>query len=180
MSEKAPLSSFSDEELMKLYQQGELAAFDHLYERHSPKVYGYLKAHAGSRQYADDLLQSCFLKLHQSRHQFSPTRPFLPWMWSVLRSSVLDFYRAEFRRSEKQRTLNEQALLEPEQIEDQKSLSDILDHLPAHERSLIEWRTSEELSFHEIGSKLGVSAENARQRFSRLMKRLKSQLGNRS
>ena len=61
MTQNAPLSSFSDEELMQLYQQGELGAFDHLYERHAPQLYGYLKAHSPSRQYADDLLQICFL-----------------------------------------------------------------------------------------------------------------------
>ena len=91
----------TDGSLMQLYQQGSIAAFDELYRRHSPKAYGYIRPRLVSRQQADDVLQSCFLKLHQSRHQFDPAQPFLPWFWSVLRSVHADALRRDLRNPAK-------------------------------------------------------------------------------
>jgi len=57
----------SDEELMKAYQLGNAEAFELLYGRYSPRVYGYLCKKISNRVAADDVFQTIFLKLHKFR-----------------------------------------------------------------------------------------------------------------
>jgi len=173
----------SDEELMVAYQQGQASAFDELYRRHSPKVYGYLTVRTPSRQQADDLLQSCFLKLHQSRHHFDVSQKFLPWLWSILRSVRIDALRREQRNpakanhSEEESRKGWEALpTEPMNADDgEHALTEnLLKGLPAAQRRLLELRTQRELSFDEIADELSITASTARQRFSRLVQSLKT------
>ena len=181
--EKLPLE-LSDEVLMRMYQQGDAAAFDELYRRHAPKVYGYLYSRASSRQQADDLLQACFLKLHQSRHLYDSSREFLPWLWSILRSTFSDSLRSDLRNPARANSSEQSARDHWESIpmasdEQQSALSiaaELLEGLPEDQKQLIEMRTKQGLSFEEIASRLSISSAAARQRFSRLVQSLKGKL----
>jgi RNA polymerase sigma-70 factor (ECF subfamily) len=179
---------------MQSYQQGKIAAFDELYRRHSPKAYGYLRPRTTSRQQADDLLQSCFLKLHQSRHQFDPTQPFLPWFWTILRSVHADSLRRDLRNparanaSEDHARAQWEAIPAPSEISGSASTSgvtgpatsELLNQLSPEQRRLIELRTQRELSFKEIAEELAITPTTARQRFGRLIKTLRAQLSGKS
>src|ERR1035437_9350881 len=90
MTEKK--SEFSDEDLMALYQTGDVAAFEALYRRHSGRVFAFLQRKT-SPQSACDLLQEIFLKLHRSRHQYSIQYPFLPWLFAITRNALVDSAR---------------------------------------------------------------------------------------
>lgn len=59
------------------------------------------------------------------------------------------------------------------QEEERERAKQLLDLLPDEERLPIQWRLLEELSYAEIGERLGISEEAARQRVSRGLKRLK-------
>ncbi len=172
----------TDGSLMQLYQQGKIAAFDELYRRHAPKAYGYLRPRLASRQQADDLLQSCFLRLHQSRHQFDLAQPFLPWFWTILRSVHADSLRRDQRNPAKANASEDESRAAWESTtapaadaaEAPATSSELLDGLSADQRRLIELRTQSELSFEEIADQLSITPATARQRFSRLIKTLKA------
>jgi RNA polymerase sigma-70 factor (ECF subfamily) len=172
---------------MQSYQEGKIAAFDELYRRHSPKAYGYLRPRLASRQQADDVLQASFLKLHQSRHQFDPGQPFLPWFWSILRSAHADALRRDQRNPAKANASEDHARAQWEEIPAPADMSgrnstsgtissatsEILERLSPEQRRLIELRTQRELSFEEIAGELSITPATARQRFSRLIKMLR-------
>ncbi len=171
---------------MKRYQSGQISAFDELYRRHAPKAYGFLVARCASRTQADDLLQACFLKLHQSRHQFDAAQPFLPWFWSILRSVFTDSLRRENRNPAKANLSEDEARRAWEGVAipsaDRSAatraseLTELLGSLSAEQRRLMELRTERELSFEQIATELSITPATARQRFSRLIQRLKAQL----
>ncbi len=87
------LKDRSDEELMTLYQSGDYMAFECLYERHSGRVFQYLKGKVEG-EVAKDLLQETFLKVHRARAQYQPQYPFLPWLFTVARNSLNDFFKS--------------------------------------------------------------------------------------
>jgi len=183
---------------MQSYQQGKIAAFDELYRRHAPKAYGYLRPRTASRQQADDVLQASFLKLHQSRHQFDPSQPFLPWFWTILRSVHADSLRRDQRNPAKANASEDDARAQGESLPAEPSAAspselasaqewtsgsasatpgaEILSGLSPDQRRLIELRTTQELSFEEIGTELSITPATARQRFSRLIKTLRTRL----
>jgi RNA polymerase sigma factor (sigma-70 family) len=164
------LEELSDEELMRLYQDAREDAFNILYQRHSGLVYGYLRKRLPSKQAANDVFQAAFLKLHRSKDQFNSSFSFLPWMFTVVRTTLLDW-----QKSQKQTA---SALPLPEELaspppEEQVTLPD-LSALPGRQRAAMEMRYTGDLSFEEIATRLNTTPGNARQIVSRALKSLKS------
>lgn len=176
---KERLNIKSDEELMESYQMGNTAAFDILFERHSPKVLGYLLKRIMKKREAEDLLQEVFFKLHRSKHQYNKTLPFSPWLFSITRSVLLD--QAKKRSLEDstetdvlERMASRQATSENESP---VNLSEMVEALPQVQRDVVNMRVYDEQTFEEIASRLSTSPENARQLFSRGVKKLRELLG---
>lgn len=166
----------TDEELMKAYQQGDEQAFATLYRRHSAKVYGYIRKSVSDQAFADDMFQATFMKLHSARAHYDPSFPFLPWLFTVCKSAMIDGVR---KRQTIQEDLNEIAVENavanaPEHVS--MSLPE-LSNLPEAQRKAIELRYGEDLSFEEIAKRLDTSPTNVRQLVSRAIKKLKSLTG---
>ncbi|MBU6376740.1 MAG: sigma-70 family RNA polymerase sigma factor, partial [Bdellovibrionales bacterium] len=112
------------------------------------------------------------------------SREFLPWLWSILRSTFSDSLRREVRNPARANVSEESARDQWESIptpsdESQSTLSiaaELLERLPEDQKQLIEMRTKQGLSFEEIASRLSISSAAARQRFSRLVQNLKGKL----
>jgi RNA polymerase sigma factor (sigma-70 family) len=103
----------TDEELMRSYQDGDYVAFQALYSRHSSRVYGFLFSQIRNRVQTDDVFQATFLKLHQARHHYDPSFPFLPWLFTVTKSVMLDALRkAKTLREESNESAIENAVAE--------------------------------------------------------------------
>jgi RNA polymerase sigma-70 factor (ECF subfamily) len=160
---------------MILYQGGEYTAFECLYERHSGRVFQYLKGKVSSET-AKDLLQETFLKVHRSRRQYQPQYPFLPWLFTVARNSLNDFFRNSDQRVVK---IGVHADLLPEvllPIVPEHDLSAALSGLPQVQRRAIELRYLNEWSFEKIAEEMSTTPENSRQIVSRGIKKIRSLL----
>lgn len=167
-------SAQSDEELMISYKNGSERGFRILYNRHSGKVYGYLKKRLRSESVAADVFQEVFLRLHKSKSSFKDDYPFLPWLFTITHRLMLDRIRKDNKRNEVfdydlTQIADDHAPL-PEMKEYSQSLLSVLD-----ERSLevIEMRFFSDQSFEEISSKVGLTKENIRQIVSRAVRKLK-------
>lgn len=162
----------TDEELMKAYQQGDDQAFATLYRRHSAKLYGYIRKSLRDEVFADDVFQSTFMKLHSARAHYDPSFPFLPWLFTVCKSSMVDAIR---KRNQIHEDLNELAVEQAAApTQDEKATLPELSALPEAQKKAIELRYGENLSFEEIARKLDTSPTNVRQLVSRALKRLKT------
>lgn len=84
----------SDEELMQLVSDGELRAFDELYQRYSKRLMGYFTRMLNfNRGLAEDALQDLFLKIAEHPETFDPSRSFKTWIFSMASNSCKNFYR---------------------------------------------------------------------------------------
>lgn len=172
----------SDEELMELYQKGDFMAFETLYIRHSPRIYEFLKKKT-STDIAHDLMQEVFAKLHKSRKTYNPQYPFLPWIFTVVRNTLTDFYKKNESKmvlsSSSIENHNIEALLATQEnlMQDNKigqDISHILMALPEQQRQVIELRYLQEWSFEQIANELQTSPENIRKIVSRSLKKMRS------
>ncbi len=164
-----------DEELMVYYQEGNEKAFEILYGRHSQKIYGYLKNHLRNPSFADDVFQATFLKLHSSRLRYDPAFPFLPWLFTICKSVMID----QIRKKERTKEDHNSIALELAQAEAPAmavSLPSLLE-LPEIQQQAITLRYQQDLSFEEIAKKLETSPSNARQLLSRAIQKLKKSAG---
>lgn len=162
----------SDEELMSSYARGEYPAFQELYYRHSGRVLGFLCKRLNSKVDAEDVMQTVFLKLHQSRHRYDLKLPFLTWLFAITRNALIDHIRKL-----KKTTVELDASMVAEEAPSGTEFSNVLKHLPEGQRKVLELRFSEGLSFEEISNRAGISEISARKRVSRALKKIKELFG---
>lgn len=165
------LSEESDEKLMQLYQEGSSMAFDEIYRRFAKRVYQYFFTKTHVVSLAQDLTQEMFLKMHRSRELYRSSMPLAPWIFTISRSVFLDNVK---RKKIETVSLQDEVLVE--------SLSDVgsaefnlevLKLLPSEQEKVISRRIVDEASFDEIADELKISSANARQIFSRGLKKLR-------
>lgn len=171
----------TDEELMELYKEGSMEAFEILYNRHSAKVYGYLGKRVKSRFDRDEIHQNIFLKLHRSRRRYNSSFPFLPWLFTICRSVLIDYMRAK-EVKERKMVQDEGIIGEFAPVEPQPSgpsiLAPALSELNNDQREAIQMRYGKDFSFEEIARELNTSVPNARQVISRSLRKLRSLMNN--
>ena len=165
------LSSLEDRELMRRYQLGDERAFCILYERHAPKVFGFIKKRIQNQSIAEDLFQSTFLKLHNSRHAYNSKLPFLPWLFTITQNVMIDGIRKQKRIKE---------IVDPTKLglatakeDNEPTTVPDISKLPDRQKRAMELRYKNELSFDAIAKELNTSPSNVRQLISRGIKNLK-------
>lgn len=165
MKEKQAI--LSDEELMRLYNQGDEHSFGELYKRYEGKAYGYLRKRLQNPQAANDVFQTAFLKLHRSKDQFNSSFMFAPWFFTIIKTSLLDW-----QKNQQNKTihieLKDDFRSSPAFITEIPSIDrGEIARLPKDQRSAVEMRYVEDLSFEEIAARLNTSPTNVRKLVSR-------------
>lgn len=87
------MDSFSDEQLIALYANGDIEAFNLLYMRHKGGIYRYCLRQLHSTQLVDDIFQDIWSKVIQSAEQYSPNAKFSTWLYTLARNAVIDHVR---------------------------------------------------------------------------------------
>ncbi len=173
-------TNLSDEELMTFYQAGDFTSFEILYQRHSGRVFEYLKKKV-SVAVAQELLQETFEKLHRSRGKYSSQYPFLPWLFTISRNALFDFLKTAENKVSQNSTPSPvlldnlvSAISEPHSSHD---IAIVLETLPQHQKKAIELRYLRDWSFEKIATDMKTSEVNVRQLISRGLKKLRLALG---
>jgi len=175
-TKKSSYTSLSAEELMILYQGGDIEAFNCLYGRYKSRVYGYLAKRVGKRSEIDEIFQDIFVRLHQSRSRYKSELPFEPWFFTVLRNCVVDYYRKSSKGPQNMSLDGLKTTPSALMVEDKHGLDELLPgdvDLSNSQRQAIELRYGKDFSFEEIADTLGTTSSNARQLVSRALKRLR-------
>ena len=165
---------------MEQYVDGDGRAFEELYRRVAPTVFGYLLRLTRHRERAEDLLQVTFSKVHRARSSYLRGAPVLPWLHAIARRSFLDERRAANSRSEDlsvDGTLPEPRL-EPERVPSDLSdaLEQALDSLPEQYREAIQLTKVSGLSIAEAASVLGTTDTAVKLRVHRGYNQLRKEL----
>jgi RNA polymerase sigma-70 factor, ECF subfamily len=162
----------SDEELMKSYQAGKEEAFNALYEKYAPMVYGFIKRRLRSSE-VDDFYQKVWRHLHEKRALYQG-QPFGPWFFVLMRNLLTDEYRSLARKGPHE---HKAQLLEKiyAQLPD-LDLTDELAMLPLESRELVEKYYLEGKSYEELGKESGLTEANLRQKISRAIRSLRKKI----
>lgn len=163
-----------DEELMSLYQGGDYQAFEVLYHRHSGRVFDFLKKRSSS-EVASDLIQVVFEKVHKSRKNYEEKYPFLPWLFTITRNTLLDYFKSAEVKYSRQREVSEILDFVPTpQTSAVYDFSTLLEGLNQDQRRAIELRYLADWSFEKISQEIKTSPQNVRKLISRGTKKIRS------
>jgi len=144
-------------------QEGDVEAFDELYERHRRKVFAYAVGLLDDRGLAEDVVQDCFIALARGIGRIDARRGVSAWLWRVARNRAIDLLRRrrfEVRPGERdvreesprlhtdvgQKTPAETMIAKEQRLIAKR----MLDLLPPAERDLVLLRFYGGLKFREI------------------------------
>jgi len=85
----------TDDELMLMFRQGDVEAFDVLFDRHYRSVYNYARSLLGDCHGAEDMLQETFLTVARAGARYEPRGHFRTWLMRICRNGCLNLLQRE-------------------------------------------------------------------------------------
>jgi len=169
------LNQLTDDELVKLYENGNNQAFEILLLRYKSKVYTYIYLVVRSRELAEDIFQDTFIKAIATIQQgrYVESGKFLAWINRIAHNLIID----HFRRVKNENTFSADAVdydivnnakLSEKSVDitisNEQVLADVvrlIEFLPESQQKVIRMRFFEDLSFKEIAENTDVSINTA-------------------
>ena len=141
--------------------QGAAAAGD-LYERYSSQIFGYCLHQLGSREEAEDAVQTTFMNAFRGLQRGIVPELESAWLFKIAHNVCLSRRRSSWRRGRVEAPNNFEVLSEVvpgrEQIADELiRLQDVLEEMPENQRRAILLREWQGLTYREISDELGLS-----------------------
>ncbi|MCF8268669.1 MAG: sigma-70 family RNA polymerase sigma factor [Crocinitomicaceae bacterium] len=170
--------SLGDQELVKLYVNGNEKAFELLITRHKDRVYRFILSKIKDPELANDYFQDTFMKVIVTLKggSYNEEGKFLPWVLRIAHNLIID----GFRKNKKVRFLSEtRSASEDYSVFSRLSNDDLnvlqitckeeletqvvrfLDELPVAQKEIIYQRLYQDLSFKEIAEMEDISINTA-------------------
>lgn len=153
-------------------------AFEALYRRSFPRVYGYVATLLRDRAAAEEVTAQAFERAYRKRHTFRASRGSEEgWLFGIARNAALD----ELRRRKRRASLlvdaeDVHAIAAEEQVEGtirREAVRVALGRLAAGERELVALKFAGGLGNEEIARVVGISASNVGTRLHRTLEKLR-------
>ncbi len=149
-----------DERLVEEIRDGQVAAFEVLYDRHHPGILSFCRHMLGDAGEAEDALQQTFLSAYNSL--LASDRPILlrPWLYTIARNRCLSVIRTrrEQPASELPFAITEGLAVQVERRQDLRDLLVDLQRLPTEQRAALVLAELDAMSHREIAEVLEVPA----------------------
>ena len=168
------LDSFCDEELAKMAQQGNRAAFEVLCNRHMPTMYSRLCAQLPTEA-VDDVTQEVFIAALRGLSRYRAQALFRTWLAAIARHKVADYYR-HANRSPSTVPLEEGYKLRADGWEEKVAVRIALRRLPVNYQEVLVLRFAEGLPFKRIAIVLEISLEATKSRYRRAVSALSQEM----
>lgn len=75
--------SKSDEQLVGIFQDGDVGAFEELMNRYKQKIVNYIYNFTGDRDEAEDIAQLSFIKFYEKKDSFNYSVKFSTWFYTI-------------------------------------------------------------------------------------------------
>ena len=138
------------------------AAAGDLYERYSAQIYGYCRHQLGSREEAEDAVQTTFMNAFRGLQRGIVPELESAWLFKIAHNVCLSRRRSSWRRGRVEAPNNFEVLQEivpgREQVADELiRVQDVLEDMPENQRRAILLREWQGLTYREISNELGLS-----------------------
>ncbi len=168
--------SKTNEELVKLFQEGDKKAFEVLLNRLKDDVFNYIYSHIRDEDEANDIFQDTFLKVITSlkNSHYIEEGKFKNWVFRIAHNLIIDYFRRNnkmgivsgdgenfkpFAYAKFADNKNIETFMISKQTK--KKVKDLLKYLPEEQREIVIMRHFVGMSFKEIAEDLGISINTA-------------------
>jgi RNA polymerase sigma-70 factor, ECF subfamily len=158
--------SLADEELMQLVHDGDVRAFEVVFDRHASAAFSLAYRMCGRRAAAEDIVQDAFVSLWGSGSGYDPSRGSVrSWVLSVVHNRAIDALRRVGSKAgldvsdegiAERLPAAESTDAEVERRDDARQLRTALDELPPDQRQVIELAYFGGFTHNEIAEMLDL------------------------
>jgi RNA polymerase sigma-70 factor, ECF subfamily len=142
------LRALADEDLLELVHDGEVQAFEVIFDRHGTAAFSLAYRMCGRRAAAEDIVQDAFLSLWRSSRGYDPRRGSVrSWVLSAVHNRAIDAFRRQSSRTGRdvaddgiaeRMPAPDSTDAEVERRDDARRVRTALDELPSDQRQVIE------------------------------------------
>jgi len=170
------LITLTDEQLVRLYAEGNNNAFDILLNRYESKVLTYITYIVQNKEVAEDLFQDTFMRVVTTirNGKYTEQQKFSSWLMRIAHNIMVDYFRQQKNEKSISNDENEIDLLNDIKLADENNVESmmikaqnmngveaIIKLLPLNQQEIIQLRYYQNLSFKEIAEQLGCSINTA-------------------
>ena len=176
--------------LMLAYARGDVAAFNQLYSAHERPVYRFILRSVKLPAVADELLQDTWMSVIRQAPSYSASARFTTWLYTIARSRVIDWVRAQRPTESLDDDDQDHAALHAHLAADARqeplrqlqarelarAMISALEALPFVQREAYLLQAEADMSIDDIAAATGVNAETAKSRLRYARARLRAAL----
>ncbi|HPO14061.1 MAG TPA: RNA polymerase sigma factor [Candidatus Hydrogenedentes bacterium] len=180
-------TALDEKTLIKKARKGDRAAFSALVAEHQQRAYAVAYSFVRNREDALDMAQDAFVKAYQAIGRFDIKKPFVPWLYRIIKNTCLNHIERKKRHGE---TSLEEITGTGYEIEDngqsprgsselleqQGLLQHVLHQLSAEHREILRLRHLLEFSYDEIADELKIPKGTVMSRLHEARKNLRRAL----
>lgn len=174
---------FSDTNLLALLKQGDMVAFEELYERYWSKLYSAGYKRLGKREAAEEIVQDIFTSLWIKRSSLVINSSFESYLFSAVKYMVFaSFQREKNRKSYENYVVQVHKDIDNSTVEAidwnelKRNVGTEVEKLPEKCRKVYELSRKEFRSNKEIAFSLGISEKTVENHLTRALRTLRVNL----
>jgi RNA polymerase sigma-70 factor (ECF subfamily) len=160
----------TDKELFRLIAEGDEQAFSACVHRFTPQLFPYIKSMVQEDLWAEDLLQNLFIKLWKNKEKLSTVEKPGGYLNRMAANLAVDFMRcrsvelkAQYRLARQLETFGSNPGAENfDRRIYERFLQRAVDQLTPQQQKAFRLRHIEQLSYQEIGVRMGISSNTVR------------------
>ena len=173
----------SDNNLVKLLQKGNVAAFDSLFEVYSQKLFGFALKYFKNETDAEELVQEVFVKVWENRQTLKSELSFKSYLFTIALNKIRKHFN---KKATSLRYL--ESLQNDTEFTDYQSTNDdnydlalhqinlIIEQMPPRRREIFMKSKLEGKSSKEIATELNISAGTVDNQVSEALRFIRAQL----
>jgi RNA polymerase sigma factor (sigma-70 family) len=164
----------TDQDLVRLFQNGEEQAFAELLKRHKDRIYSTIYYLVREQELAEDLFQDSFIRIitNLRNKNYNEEGKFIAWAVRLAHNLVIDYFRVK----KHMRMVREDEEYSPFDVMPEQSrnamdemiynekvtmVRNLIERLPEHQREVVILRHYAGLSFKEIADTLKININTA-------------------
>jgi len=181
------MKTFSEEQLVGAYLQGDSDALNFLVERYLRRIYNFAAKYIGNVKEAEDLTQEIFLKVWRSLKKFDSQKSFKTWIFSIARHVCIDYLRRKkiitfsaLENDDDSESFSDKIIDESASIVEKitkqelgREMNKYLLRLSEANRTVLILHYNQQLTFREIAELLGESLDTVKSQHRRALQYLK-------
>ena len=174
----------TNRDLLLLLKNGNVIAFDNIYEMYSKRLYGFVLRYVKQKEDAEGIVQEVFIKIWETRNKIDIFSSFDSFIFTIAYNSTINLLRKRVSEHKYQDRLKSvQQITEADQIIDEIYFKEIstqlqltLDKLTPRQKEIFQLSREDGLTHEEIAKKLNISVNTVKNHMVNTLAFIKSHI----